>query len=87
VTEAPTMFGPVSYRIESTDSKTTSIHIAPPTRTTPRAVRIHLRHPEGRKIADVKGSNGAEFEIDGDAIRLLKPTEPVDLIVTFAPSQ
>ena len=84
VTDAPTLFGPVSYRIETADSETASIHLDPPTRTTPGEIQIHLRHPKGRKIADVKGTNDAKFTIEGEVIRFTKLTEPVDLIVTYA---
>jgi hypothetical protein len=84
VTEAPTLFGPVSYRIETVDSDSASIHLDPPTRTTPGEIRIHLRHPEGRKIAEVKGAEDVNFKIEGDVIRFTKLTEPVDLIVTYA---
>src|SRR5688572_26878352 len=84
VTDAPTLFGPVSYRIETHESKSATIHLDPPTRTTPSEIRIHLRHPQRRKIAEVKGAEDAKFTVEGDVIRLSKRAEPVDLHVTFA---
>ncbi|HEX6963670.1 MAG TPA: hypothetical protein VF175_17520 [Lacipirellula sp.] len=84
VADAPTLFGPVSYRIEADDSRTASIHLEPPARTVPGEIRIHLRHPEGLAISSVKASAGEQPSIDGQVLRLSKPAEEVDLVVEFA---
>jgi hypothetical protein len=87
VTDAPTLFGPVSYRIEANDSKTASIHLDPPARSAPGEIRIHLRHPEGVAIKSVKNSAGDQPSIDGQVLRLSKPEASVDLLVEFAESK
>jgi hypothetical protein len=83
VTEAPTKFGPVSYRIESNSSKSISIHLDPPNRDAAEQIIIYLRHPEELAIADVECTDGAEFEIEGNVIRINEPSSALDLKVTF----
>ncbi|RIK87891.1 MAG: hypothetical protein DCC67_01320 [Planctomycetota bacterium] len=84
--DAPTLFGPVSFRIETKDSRTALIRVDPPTRTPPREIRIHLRHPAGWAIAAAKSSRGPEPAIDGHVLRLAGLAEPVDMTVEFAAS-
>jgi hypothetical protein len=84
VTEAPTMFGPVSYRIAAADSRKISIHVDPPTRTTPDSVRIHLRHPQQLPIAEASAEQGKEVQVENNVIVLPRPSGPIDLVVTFA---
>jgi hypothetical protein len=84
VTEAPTRFGPASYRIATKDSTSASVHLDPPTRNPPREIRIHLRHPSGIRIASVKASDGANVAVDGSVVRLPQLSRPIDLSVTFA---
>jgi hypothetical protein len=83
VTDAPTLFGPVSYRIEAKDSSTAVIHFDAPSRMTPRELRLHLRHPNGLAIAEVKTSSVEQPVVDGQVIRLPKPTGSIDLTVSF----
>lgn len=86
ITAAPTMFGPVSCRIESADSKTTRIKLDPPTRTAPHEIQFHLRHPQGLKVESVelKGADQTTAEADGEVIRLTNADGPVELEVKFA---
>jgi len=65
VRNAPTYFGPVSYRIESAIA-TGRIEAAidPPTRTSPRAIVLRLRHPDGQpmRLVTVNGKQHATFD-------------------------
>jgi len=85
ITDSPTLFGPLSCRIETPDSDTATIALAPPTRTAPSEVRLHLRHPQGRSIESVTGPEGKQLDvkIEGEVIHL-PATKPLDLIVKFA---
>lgn len=84
VKAAPTLFGPLSYRIESEGSGTIRIHLDPPSRKAPREIRIHLRHPEGREIAGVQGPSGANVSSRGRVIAISGASGPLDLEVRFA---
>jgi hypothetical protein len=87
ITEAPTLFGPVTCRIETPDSDTATIALEPPTRTTPSKIRLHLRHPQGRSIESVTEPDGEQLDvtIEGEVIHL-PATKPLELIVKFAKS-
>lgn len=55
VKNAPTVFGPVSYRIESqVSSGRILLAIEPPKRNPPGAIILRLRHPEAKPIKSVK---------------------------------
>jgi hypothetical protein len=84
VTEAPTLFGPVSYRIAAVDSQKLTIHLEPPTRTTPEQVRIHLRNPQMLAIAKAASANGEELRVEDNVVVLTRPSGPVDVTVTYA---
>jgi hypothetical protein len=83
VTEAPTLFGPVSYRIEVEDSRSLRVHLVPPTRDAPKSIRIHLRHPHRLAIGHVESSGGADIDVDGEVVTLTNVTTPLDLRVVF----
>jgi hypothetical protein len=86
IEDAPTMFGPMSCRIESEDAKSVSITLDPPTRTTPSAIRIHLRHPQGLtpQSVVVNGDSEATATISGEVISISQSAEPIQLEVKFA---
>jgi hypothetical protein len=73
VKSAPTFFGVVSYRINSAVSRGRIVAtIEPPTRSTPKAIVLRLRHPEGKPIRSVTvdGRPHAEFDPKQETIRL-----------------
>jgi hypothetical protein len=73
---APTAFGPVSYRIKSSvKSGYIEAVIDPPTRTSPKMIVIRLRHPEGKRMKSVtvNGRRYADFDPVKECVRL-KPT-------------
>lgn len=82
VKNAPTFFGPVSYRIEShAGAGAIDATIEPPTRSAPKQIVLRLRHPEGkaiRKVA-VNGKDHAAFDAAKEIIRI-EPTKETILV-------
>jgi hypothetical protein len=65
VGNAPTAFGPVSYRIASGDvARVTQVEVIPPTRARPERVVLRLRHLEGRAIRSVEVNGRAHEDFD-----------------------
>lgn len=80
---APTSFGPVTYTIKANADGSMHVHLIPPTRSRPESIRLHLRHPGRVKIRQVQSSPAARIGFSGEIIRIMRPTEPLDLTVTF----
>jgi len=87
VTAAPTRFGPVTFSIHAESSDRAVVRLDPPTRNLAREIRIHLRHPDDRKIGKVEASNRTTPAVEGEVIRITEPGQPVELRVTFATKQ
>jgi len=71
VRNAPTCFGPVSYRIESHVSEGfVKAVVEPVTRTQPESIVLRLRHPDGRRMKSVTldGQPHAEFDPNRETI-------------------
>ena len=52
--DAPTTFGSTSYRIAvDATGDTMTMHLDPPTRNPPETIRVHLRHPREKVIAQI----------------------------------
>ena len=84
VKQAPTRFGPVGYQITSSvDKGFIEASIEPPVRTSPKAIVIRLRHPDGKPIRSVtvNGKPHRDFSPAGEYVRL-KPS--ADRIVVRA---
>ncbi|MBN2507058.1 MAG: NPCBM/NEW2 domain-containing protein [Verrucomicrobia bacterium] len=65
VRNAPTAFGPVSYRLASRDgARTVQAEIVPPTRTPPARVVLRLRPPAGRTLRSVEVNGRPHREFD-----------------------
>lgn len=80
VTDAPTMFGNVSYTIESAaDQGRITVRLVPPQRNPPREIQVFVRHPEGQAIrrALVAGKPCTSF--DAGSVTLRGVAEPVVL--------
>ena len=78
VKNAPTCFGPVSYRIQSHLAKGyLEAMIDPPTRSAPRELVIRLRHPEGKPMRQVSvdGKPCTDFDPAREIVRL-RPAGP-----------
>ena len=82
ISNAPTRFGDVSYRIESHVGKgLINVTIEPPRLNPPKEIVIRLRHPEGKAIRTVKG---ARCRIEGETVRLERPLrEKIKLSVEY----
>ncbi len=85
VNEAPTSFGPVSYRIETKADGTMRVELTPPTRTPPKQLFLRLRHPQQGKIAGITLEGTARCRVRGDTIRLTDCSGPLCLNVMFKP--
>jgi len=73
VKNAPTRFGPVSYRIRSHAAKGyIEAIIEPPARNAPRQTVLRLRHPQGKKMQEiiVNGSPHSDFDPVRECIRI-----------------
>jgi hypothetical protein len=74
VRNAPTFFGKVSYQIESFKQKGyIEATINPPTRQTPKALVLRLRHPEGQpmRAVIVNGLPHKDFDPQKETIRIV----------------
>jgi len=86
VRNAPTRMGPVSFRIVSAaDQGFITAHIEPPTRSTPRALVLRLRHPEGKtmRAVTVNGRSHDAFDAKTETIRIAPSREPLDVKVEY----
>ena len=76
VTNAPTRFGPVAYRLSShVKDGYIEANIEPPTRDAPKLLVLRLRHPDGQRIrrVTVNGKSHRNFDPVRECI-FLKPT-------------
>ena len=74
VTNAPTRFGRVSYRLTSHVGKGfIEARIEPPARSAPKAIALRLRHPDGKKLraVTVDGQPHTDFDPQTQTIRIL----------------
>ncbi len=74
VTNAPTRFGRVSYRLNSkAASGAIEAHIEPPARSAPKAIVLRLRHPDGKRLSTVtvNGQPHTDFDPQKETVRLI----------------
>ena len=84
VTNAPTRFGPVSYRITSSvGSGFIEAKIDPPTRSSPKKFVIRLRHPEGKPIRSASVNGQGHRDFTADCVRLDPSAEPIVIRVGY----
>ncbi len=87
VTDAPTYFGPVSYRIASeTSNACIHIRMRPPRRNPPKRLDIRLRHPDKLPIKSVElnGAPHSDFDPAGESIVLHEPfPTSVEMAITY----
>src|SRR5213083_2018111 len=87
VRNAPTRFGPVSYRITSAaDKGFIDATIEPPTRTPPKHIVIRLRDPQARRITrvTVNGAPHEDFSAHDETVRMTAPKGPLGVHAEFA---
>jgi len=83
---APTLFGRVSFRIESHVSEGhIDATIDVPERSRPTAVVIRLRHPDGKpaRAVAVNGVPHTDFDPKGEWVRIANPTGRVNVIAVY----
>lgn len=84
VANAPTRFGPVSFRLEShVASKRIVATITPPTRQSPQAIQLRVRHPDGAKIRSVQVNGRRHRAFAGDVVTLPGGANSVEVEVKF----
>jgi hypothetical protein len=86
VKNAPTRFGPVGYRIQSSVGRGfIEATIDPPTRSSPKQLVLRLRHPEGRPIraVTVNEKEHRDFDAAKECIRLEPAKETIRVKVTY----
>jgi len=86
VRNAPTRFGPVSYRIHSSvDDGVIEAIIEPPLRRPPAQIVLRLRHPENRPIRSVTvgGRSHADFDVKAECIRLRPGQDRIVVRATY----
>ena len=87
VTNAPTRFGRVSFRLTSqTKSDRIEARIEPPTRSAPKAIVLRLRHPDGKamRAATVNGQPHTDFDPQQETIRIIpEGTKPISVRASY----
>jgi hypothetical protein len=77
IKNAPSFFGPVSYKITShTADGYIEAVVTPPTRETPKSIVIRLRHPDGKLMRSVivNGKSWKDFDPKKEIVHL-KPSK------------
>ncbi|HEU0140043.1 MAG TPA: hypothetical protein VFQ79_10045 [Bryobacteraceae bacterium] len=77
IERAPTYYGPVSARIQSGAAPgSISAEVEMPTRATPDALLVRLRHPEEKRMRSVtvNGQPWKDFDPDREWVRISKPS-------------
>jgi hypothetical protein len=86
VSNAPTRFGPVSYRLESHIAQgCIRATILPPARETPSRIVLRLRHPDGSQIRSVQlnGKPHRDFDKANGIVRLKPAGQHLELQVFY----
>jgi hypothetical protein len=86
VTNAPTKFGPVSYRITSrVAERRIEATVTPPSRHAPQAIVLRLRHPEGKPLRSVtvNGQRHRDFDRQKQCIKLPPAAKPITLVANY----
>jgi hypothetical protein len=82
VENLPTNFGPVSYRVKSRlNEGFIEATIEPPARTSPDALVLRLRRPDGNSIRniEVEGADHAQIRPEGESIRITPGAQTIRL--------
>lgn len=82
IDNAPTFFGPVSYRIESHLARGyVDVTVVPPTRNPPRNIVIRLRHPDSKPLQgfELEGKRNQISRKDESTIRLKSAEKPMKI--------
>ena len=81
---AATADGPLSLRLESSvAADEIRVAVDPPRRSTPQALILHLRHPEGRMIRGVSLNGSPWRRFEGERIVLPVDGQPIRLVARY----
>lgn len=81
---AATADGPLSLRLESSvAADEIRVAVDPPCRSTPQALILHLRHPEGRMIRGVSLNGSPWRRFEGERIVLPVDGQPIRLVARY----
>ncbi len=81
---APTMFGPVSYTVESAaEGGQITVALSPPVRNPPREIQVFVRHPEGQPIRRVLANGQPLDTFDADSVRVRDARQPLTLRLEY----
>ncbi|NOS69196.1 MAG: hypothetical protein HOP33_04620 [Verrucomicrobia bacterium] len=87
VTNAPTRFGRVSYRITShTRDGVIEARIEPPVRSVPKAIVLRLRHPDGKALraVTINGQPRTDFDTRKETVRITsEATKPITIRASY----
>ncbi|HOB76569.1 MAG TPA: NPCBM/NEW2 domain-containing protein [Phycisphaerae bacterium] len=86
IRQAPTHFGPVSFRITSAVSRgTIEAEIEPPTRNAPEVIVLRLRHPEGKpmKAVTVNGADHKDFNPGREIVRIRPGKAKINVVASY----
>ena len=86
IRNAPTFFGPVSYFIDSSPDGyggAVSVKVEPPSRKTPKSIKLSLRHPSGFPIQTVSLNGEADYSFNDESIVISGTSRPFTMLVTF----
>ena len=84
VSEAPTRFGDISFRIRSeVDQGRILVELDPPERRAPRRLRLKLRHPESLPIQSVQINGKEHTDFTGEWIEMPLGVKKVESIVRY----
>lgn len=83
VTAAPTEFGELSYRIDAEANGQLKVGINPPSRRSPREIRLRLRDPQSRPIVSLETLPSVNVQFTNETVVLPDLQIPVDLTVSF----
>jgi len=82
----PTRFGKVSFRLAShVRDGFIEAQVEPPTRSTPKAVVLRLRHPEGKPMRSVtvNGKPHPDFDAKRETITLPRGSKPLEVRTNY----
>jgi hypothetical protein len=82
---APTRFGPVSYTIQSAVAQgRIAVQLTPPWRNPPKEIRLFVRHPLGKPIAQVLLDGKPLTSFDAGSVTFATPRAPITLELRYA---
>lgn len=82
VEEAPTYFGPISYRVK-TSAEEVAITVDPPSRQTPDLLRIYVHEPQERPIRELRVNGQPASPAGSNSVEIENPSEKIEITVAF----